>query len=86
MSFKIDSLARPECSIKLEPLTAYVFKLTMPAYFILAFAAYFWFCRFLRARVTWWKSHFVEHYAVSLVAVRSKCLRASVQIMSFCPS
>ena len=50
-SFKIDSLARPECSIKLQPFTAFVFKLSMPAAFLLSFVAWFWFNRVLRPKL-----------------------------------
>ena len=83
-SFKLDFLARPECSMRLSPLTAFIFKLTMPAYFILAFIAYFWFSKWLRPKLTFWKSSFVENHAIMLVAIRAQCLRASVQILSFC--
>ena len=84
MSFKIDALARPECSMKLDPLTAFIFKLTLPAYFILAFVVWFWFNKFVRPRLTCWESHFVENHKVMMVAIRSDCLRASVQVLSFC--
>ena len=31
-----------------------------------------------------WKSSFVDNYAASMVVIRASCIRASVQMLSFC--
>ena len=81
-SFKLDFLAHPECSMTLSPMTGWLFKLTMPCYFVMCFIAYFLFSKYLRPKLTCWRSTFVEHHEVAMTAIKSNCMRACAQVLS----
>ena len=81
--FRIDFLARPECSMTLSPLSGWLFKLTMPVYFLLCFLAYYLYSKYLRVKL-WRQDNFRENLEVAMTSIKSSCLRACAQVLSFC--